>query len=95
MVEGTVLPSRNVSRTIGRMTSRSSGSQKTRKLRPEEDAFASWFVKWWQRRGRHIDLSANPVPPDEKKSSAASEIEVWREPPEPFRRPHRTRGQRP
>ena len=64
------------------MTSRSSGSQKTRKLSPEEEAFATWFVKWWQRRGRYIDRSAATVPDDEKKSSAASAIEVWREAPE-------------
>jgi hypothetical protein len=69
-------------RTIGQMTSRSSASQKTRKLSPEEEAFASWFVKWWQRRGRHIDFSANAVPDTQKKSPAASEIEIWRDAPD-------------
>jgi hypothetical protein len=48
------------------MTVRSSGSQKTRRLDPEQEAFASWFVKWWHRQGRHIDFSANAVPADQK-----------------------------
>lgn len=32
-------------------------------------------MKWWQRRGGHIDLSVYPAPASEKKSSAVSEIE--------------------
>jgi DNA polymerase-3 subunit beta len=59
------------------MTVRSPGSQKTQKLSPEQEAFASWFVKWWQRQGRHIDFSAKAVPADQKKSPATSEIETW------------------
>jgi hypothetical protein len=60
------------------MTSRSSGSEQAPKLGPEQEAFASWFVKWWHRQGRHIDFSANAAPADQKNSSAVSEIEIWR-----------------
>ena len=74
------------------MTSRRSGSQRARRLSPEQEAFASWFVKWWQRQGQHIDFSLNAVSADQKKSFAASEIEVWQEVPEPTRRPRRNEG---
>jgi hypothetical protein len=86
-----VLPSRTAGRTIGRMTSRSPGSKKARRLSPEQEAFASWFVKWWQRRERHIDFSANAAPADQKEPPAVSEIDIWRETPEPIRRPDGTR----
>jgi hypothetical protein len=49
---------------------------------PKEEVFASWFVKWWHRQGRHIDLSANAVPADQKKLYAVSESEIWPETPE-------------
>jgi hypothetical protein len=74
------------------MTARSSGSQKPRKLSLEEEAFAAWFLRWWHRQGRHIDFSANAAPADQQKPSAASEIEVWQEVPEPIRRPRRNEG---
>lgn len=76
------------------MTARSSGSQKTRSLSPEQEAFASWFVKWWWRQGQDIDFSANAVPADQQKPSAVDEIEIWRKAPEPIRRPDGTRDQR-
>jgi hypothetical protein len=60
------------------MTSRSSGSEQAPVLSPEHEAFASWFVKWWHRQGRHIDFSANVAPADQKNPSAVSEIEIRR-----------------
>lgn len=60
------------------MRSRSSGSEQAPKLSPEQEAFASWFVKWWHRQGRHIDFSANAAPAGQKNPSAVSEIEIWR-----------------
>jgi hypothetical protein len=68
-----------------------SGSKKPRKLGLEQEAFASWFVKWWRQRGQRIDFSITPESAAQKKSFAVSEIEVWRETPEPMRRPDGTR----
>lgn len=77
------------------MTPCNSGSQKTRRLSPEQEAFASWFVTWWKRRGQQIDFSAKAALADHEKLPAANEIEIWREGPEPTRRPDGTRDQRP
>jgi hypothetical protein len=47
-------------------------------LDKDQEAFVSWFVDWWRRRGRHLDFDASDVSTTDKKSSDPGSIEIWR-----------------
>jgi hypothetical protein len=60
---------------------KSQARRTARRLNVDEEAFASWFVDWWRRRGQHLGLGPSDTFAAEGRSPSTSEIEIWREEP--------------